>query len=139
MWLLPKISVHKCISAYASEAWWRNHRLRYNVGLLIAGPLAFVGYAAVGEWCIRRNTAVDFEITIFTIFFQTIGYFLMVGVANVLYYLGPLSERIVKPNHVANFRKTVFGLGFWFSALLPLVVPVHLFLECALGPTQPRF
>ncbi|PYX10806.1 MAG: hypothetical protein DMG88_01350 [Acidobacteria bacterium] len=126
-------------SAYASENWWSGQRLGYNIGLVIAGPLAFVCYAAVGEWCIQRHSTVDFEITIFTIFFQAVGYLLMMGVANVLYYLGPFSEKIIKPSRIANFRKMAFRLGFWFSVLLPFIVPISLFLRCALGGTQPRY
>jgi hypothetical protein len=113
------------------ETWWGSRRFRYNVGLLIAGPLAFLGYVAVGEWCIRRNAVDDlFEITIFTTFFQAVGYFLMMGVANVLYYLGPLSEKLVRPNNLASFRKRVFRLAFWFSVSLPFLIPLLLFLQC---------
>jgi hypothetical protein len=123
-------------SAHAREIWWGNRRLRYNVALLIAGPLAFVVYAAVGEWCIRKNADVDFEITIFTTLFQTVGYLFMMGIANLFYYLGPLSERAVKPRRIAWFRKIMFALGFWFSVLLPFVVPVLLFLHCRRSSTK---
>lgn len=123
----------------ARGLWWSTRRFRYNVALLIAGPLAFVAYAAVGEWCIRRNADIDFEITIFTIFFQAIGYFIMMGIANLLYYLGPLSERTIMPKRVARFRRTVFSLGFWFSVLLPFVVPMLLFLECKRSPMKLLF
>ncbi len=118
------------------EIWWGDRRLRYNVALLIAGPLAFVIYAAVGEWCIRKNADVDFEITIFTILFQAVGYLFVMGIANLFYYLGPLSERAMKPKRVARFRRAMFALGFWFSVLLPFVVPVRLFLECKRTSTK---
>ncbi|HEV2730977.1 MAG TPA: hypothetical protein VGV15_13165 [Terriglobales bacterium] len=109
-------------SAYASEN-WSGQRLRYNIGLVIAGPLAFVCYAAVGEWCIQRHSTVDFEITIFTIFFQAVGYLFMMGVANVLYYLGPFSEKIIKPSRIANFRKMAFRFAQGFGSRLqsPLI------------------
>ena len=123
-------------SPRASGIWWSNHRLRYNLGLLVAGPLAFVAYAAVGEWCIRKSAAADFEITILTTAFQAVGYLLMMGIANLCYYLGPLSERIVKPNRVSVYRRNTFRLGFWFSVLLPFIVPIHLLMECAFGPKK---
>jgi len=51
----------------------------------------------------------------------------MIGVANLCYYLGPLSERLVRTANVAAYRKIVFWLGFWFSVLLPFAPSVFLF------------
>jgi len=42
----------------ASE-WWRRRRLRYNIGLIVAGPLAFVCYVAVGFWGISIGAIQD--------------------------------------------------------------------------------
>jgi hypothetical protein len=79
----------------SAEGWWARSRLKYNIGLVVAGFCAFFAYAAVGEWCIRRNADVDFEITIFTTLFQAVGYLFMMGIANLCYGLGPLSERVM--------------------------------------------
>ena len=116
--------------AGSADVWWANRRLRYNIGLVVAGLVAFFAYAAVGEWCIEKNADVDFEITIFTIGFQGIGYLLMMGIANLCYGLGPLSERVIRPRSPAIFRKVIYALGFWFSVLLPFVVPILLYLNC---------
>ena len=59
-------------TATSPFGWWNARRLRYNVALVIAGILAFIGYLAVGSTMLPPDA--DFEVTIFTIFFQGIGY-----------------------------------------------------------------
>ncbi|MEE9448991.1 MAG: hypothetical protein V3V72_02985 [Ignavibacteriaceae bacterium] len=107
-----------------SNSWWESHRLKYNIGLIIAGVLAFVFYTIVFE------TKVPFspenEITLFTTLFQGIGYLIMMGIANFFYFLGPISEKIFNPNNVDKFRKVTFNLGFWFTFILPFSIPVML-------------
>jgi len=121
-------------SPWATEKWWGSRRLRYNVALVIAGFLAFACYAMVVDWCIRIEPSGDFEITLFTTAFQAVGYLFMMAVANVCYHLGPLSERIVRPTHVAVYRTIAFRLGFWFSVLLPFAIPATLAISCHLHP-----
>jgi hypothetical protein len=115
---------------WATENWWAARRLRYNIGLIVAGLLAFACYAAVVDWCIRIDAPGEFEITIFTTVFQGVGYLFMIAVANVCYFLGPLSERIVRPRNIATHRKTAFRLGFCVSVLLPFMVPAFLAYSC---------
>lgn len=104
--------------------WWRVRRLRYNVALIAAGILAFIAYVVVGFTLLPREE--EFEVTIFSILIQGIGFLLMVGVANVLYFLGPVSEGIVRPHNPERYRHLCFRLGFWFSVLLPLSIPALL-------------
>lgn len=75
-----------------SSNWWRARRFQYNVGLVVAGIFAFIAYVAVGS---AMLTGGNFEVTVFTTLFQGIGYLFMIGIANVLYFLVPLSERII--------------------------------------------
>jgi hypothetical protein len=82
--------------------------------------LAFIAYAAVGSTLLSSD--VDFEVTPFTIFFQGIGYLLMIGVANVCYSLGPFSERVIRPSDPQRFRLVCYRLGFWFSVPLQFSV-----------------
>lgn len=102
-------------------AWWEARRLRYNVGLVVVGFLAFVTYAILGSLLLFDDP--DFEITIFTVLFQGIAYLLMIGVANLCFFLGPLSERFIRPADLERCRHACFRLGFWFSVLLPFSVP----------------
>jgi hypothetical protein len=123
-------------SPWAAENWWAARRLRYNLGLIVAGPLAFLCYAAVVDWCIRIKAPGEFEITIFTAAFQGGCYLFMIAMANVCYLLGPLSERIVRPKNIATYRKTAFRVGFWFSVLLPFVVPALVAYSCRVHAGQ---
>lgn len=125
-------------SPRATEAWWANRRLRYNIGLLVAGPLGFGLYAVAISRCIGLRAPGDWEMTVFTTLFQGFAYLVMIGVANLCYYLGPWSERLVRPANVARYRKIVFGLGFGFSVLLPFIPSALLFLTCTLHAGQEK-
>jgi hypothetical protein len=118
-------------TAASPFAWWEARRLRYNVGLVVAGFVAFVAYAVIGS--IFFSDDPDFEITIFTTFFQGIAYLFMIGVANLCFFLGPLSERFVRPLDPPRYRHMCFRLGFWFSVLLPFGVPALLVLSALAG------
>ncbi len=106
--------------------WWEARRWRYNKGLVIAGLLAFLCYALVGSTLLAEDA--EFEITILTTLVQGIGYLFMMAVANVCYFLGPLSERGVEAAELENHRQRYFRLGFWFSVLLPFSIPLLLLL-----------
>jgi hypothetical protein len=118
-------------SPRAIITWWASRRLRYNIGLLVAGPLGFGLYAVAVDRCIDLRAPGDWEITILTTLFQGFAYLVMIGVANLCYYLGPWSERLVRPANVAGYREIVFWLGFSFSILLPFAPSALLFVTCA--------
>lgn len=123
-------------SATSSLAWWSKLRLRYNVALVVAGILAFIAYAAVGSTLLKNNT--EFEITVFTTLLQGIGYLFMIGLANIFYFLGPLSERFVRPSDPERYRRICFRLGFWFSVLLPFSIPSLLAILAVAHPSSMR-
>ena len=112
-------------------AWWEARRLRYNVGLAVAGFLAFIAYAVLGSLLLSDDP--NFEITIFTTFFQGIAYLFMIGVANLCFFLGPLSERFVRPLDLPRYRRVCFRSGFWFSVLLPFSVPALVVVSALTG------
>src|SRR6266576_3436660 len=116
--------------------WWNARRLRYNVGLVVAGVLAFIASVAVG--CTMLPPDANFEVTIFTTLSQGIGYLFMIGVANVFYFLGPLSEGVVRPRDPERFRRICFHLGFWFSVLLPFIIPALLAALAIFHPSYLR-
>jgi len=105
----------------STSEWWRQRRLRYNIGLVIAGLLAFVTYAAIVFTF--EEKIQDAEITVFTTVFQAVGYLIAIGIANLCYFLGPMSERLIRPKDVESFRKITYNLGFWLSVLLPFSIP----------------
>ena len=106
-----------------AKSWWERRRLRYNIGLVVAGLLAFVCYVGVVDRGISTGARPGAEITLFTTAFQAIGYLFMMAVANVCYLAGPLSESLVKPSNSARYRRVTYLLGFWFSVLLPFSIP----------------
>jgi len=67
----------------------------------------------------------------FTTVFQGFAYLVIIAVANLFYNLGAWSERVLRPANLARYRKTIFGLGFWFSVLLPFLPGVLLLIDCA--------
>jgi hypothetical protein len=123
-------------SPRAIDTWWASRRPRYNIGLLVAGALGFGLYAVAVSRCIGLRARGDWEITVLTTLFQGFVYLVMIGMANLCYYLGPVSERLVRPANVTAYRKIVFWLGFWFSVLLPFAPSVFLFVTCALHAGQ---
>lgn len=108
-------------SAY--KEWWSKRRFKYNTGLVIAGISAFVLYAILGIALIAPKNP-EFEITLFTTFFQGIGYLFMMGIANLLYGLGPLADRLYNKKDDQEYRVRLFNLGFWFSCSLPFLIPL---------------
>src|SRR5436189_4656661 len=106
-----------------SKDWWAARRLRYNIGLIIAGVTAFVCYVVLGEFLIMPYDK-EYETTLFTIFFQGIGYLFMIGIANIFYNLGRWTDRHFNTRDSQTFRQRLFNLGFWFSFGLPFLIPI---------------
>jgi hypothetical protein len=108
-----------------SWRWWESRRLRYNIGLAIAGWVAW-GLAAAAIWTLVPLIPFQTdnpEVTLFTVLIQGVLYLLFMAAANLLYLLGSLSEAVLRPADVDGFRRRMFGLGFWFSVALPFAFP----------------
>lgn len=120
--------------AKSTLKWWSDHRLRYNAGLLIACLAGFFLYNFEVSRCIALKVPGDWEISGFTLLGQFVVYAVMISVANVFYWLGPWSERVLRPRYVERYRKTTFWLGFWFSVLLAFGPAVNQFILCSYPP-----
>ncbi len=118
----------------SSFAWWAARRRRYNGGLIAAGTAAFIIYVIVGLTLLPLDE--EFEITAFTLLFQGVGYLVMMGIANVCYYLGPISERLISPKDPEQYRDICYELGFWASVLLPFSVPALLAVSALASQPQ---
>lgn len=108
--------------------WWNDKRYLYNLALLISGIIVFVLYVIVGVNFIMPYDE-DFEITLFTIAFQGIGYLIMIVFANLFYSLGVKHDLYYNKENTDDFRKNLFNLGFWFSVSLPFLAPLWLFMS----------
>lgn len=111
-------------NSVSTSQWWRRRRKHYNVSLVVAGLLAFFCYVLVIEF--SQDVIDDADVTLFTTLFQGICYLFAMGIANIIYFAGPAAERVVKPANVDRFRTITYGLGYWFSVLLPFAIPVTL-------------
>lgn len=102
----------------------------------MSGPLAFVCYVAVGFWGISIGAIQDPYTSIpLMVVTHGMGYLVMMAVANICYYVGPFSEEFVKPTDLDGYRRITFGLGFWFSVLLPFSIPALLVILCLIRPS----
>ena len=113
--------------------WWESKRIIYNTGLVISGITAFICYCAVFEILSDEivNKTVqnggdssEVEITLFTTLIQGLGYLVAMAIANICYFLGPVSEKIIKPSDPERYRKLAYNLGFWCSFALPFGIPL---------------
>ena len=73
-------------ASVSSTVWWETRRLRYNLGLVASGILAFFSYCTVQS--IFHDALADVEITVFTVAFQGAAYLFCIGIANVCYFTG---------------------------------------------------
>jgi hypothetical protein len=103
-----------------SNKWWWAKRLKFNIGLVIAGFVAFMLYCILGRIIIAPHE--EFEETIFEIAYQGAGYLLMIGIANIFYCLGSITDLLFNKNNSQRFRERLFGLGSWFSFSLPILL-----------------
>jgi hypothetical protein len=105
------------------KTWWASRRNKYNIGLVLAGIIAFLLYAIAGITLIAPYDE-EFEVTLFTTFFQGIGYLIMMGIANIFYGLGPFIDWNYNKKNEERFRQRLYNFGFWGSFTLPFTIPV---------------
>jgi hypothetical protein len=113
-------------------AWWAAQRFRYNVLLVGAAPVSLVCLLVV--WWLFEERLPCLEVTLFSLFFGAVFFGVGLGLANVCYYLGPLSEKLLRPSNVSAFRRAVFGLGVGFSLLLIFSPVIGSLVAALLGP-----
>lgn len=103
--------------------WWLKRRTKYNVGLLISGFVAFNLYWFLGEFLIFPYDE-SFEVTIFTMVFQSVGYLVFIFIANIFYTLGYFADKFFNKNNLEEFRINLFNSGFGFSLIIPFTIPI---------------
>lgn len=108
--------------------WWTEKRSKYNVGLIVSGILAFILYVILGVNLIMPYDD-DFEITLFTIVPQGIGYLIMILIANLLYSLGFSCDLNHNRGITEKFRENLFHLGFWLAVSLPFLAPLMILIS----------
>jgi hypothetical protein len=112
------------------KAWWSARRTRYNVLLLMAFPISVLALFAV--WVLFEDQLPCFELTGTGLGRGIVLFALALGIANVFYSLGPLGERLLRPQRPGSFRRWVFGAGMVVSLAL-VFSPVAVTLRNALS------
>ena len=108
------------------KAFWIKKRLKYNIGITVAAFMAFMAYIAyiiLGSYLIMPYDN-EFEITLFTFFFQGILFIIVLAIANLFYNLGYFVDLHFNKKNSEIFRLRLFNLGFWFSVVLPFHIPL---------------
>lgn len=110
-----------------SRVWWDSQRIKYNIGLFIAGGVVFILYIFLGTSLISPNDET-FEITFFTITLQIVGYLFLMLIANILYGFASFLDVRMNKNENEKLRKQLFQIVFWVSVLLPFLIPLRLLI-----------
>jgi len=104
-------------------AWWEARRLRYNLALAAAGWIAY-GLALAISYSFGQTPYVSWNGALGMTLFLGLGFLVLMGIANICYLLGAISESIIKPADVDAFRRSAFALGFWGSLAVPFLFPL---------------
>jgi hypothetical protein len=113
------------------RAWWSGRRRRYNILLIVAAPISAAALLAV--WALFEERLPCLEITGFSLVLGALLFVLALGMANACYFLGPLSERVIRPRNVMAFRRWSYGLGVAFSLLLIFLPVLTNLIAASLG------
>jgi hypothetical protein len=115
----------------STAQWWSGRRLRYNLSIAAAGLLSFILYAAI-VWSFQDRLP-EVEITAFTVVFQAVGFLIAMAIANICYFLGPMSERWLQPGRLGAYRRRAYGMGLGYSLLLIFSPPALVLYVARVG------
>lgn len=106
--------------------WWEARRLRYNLALALAG---WTAYALLCLLMLTYGAPMVFNWrqVLGQTLFMGAGFLVVMGVANILYLLGMVTESIARPQDVDHFRERTWAIGFWGSIVLPFLFPLAVF------------
>ena len=108
-----------CRQEYIVKAWWNSRQLKYNIGLLVAGLLAFIFYCIVGVTLIEPHE--EFEETLFSMFFQKVAYGFMIYLANLIYLFVIRLDIVYNGSNSTTIRNRLYWGYFWISFSLPIL------------------
>jgi len=106
--------------------WWGARGLRYNIGLALAGWVAYALFLLL-QFSIAPQPDISLRALASMTIILGIGFLLIMAVANALYLLGVLIERFIRPVDLDHYRNSAWTLGFWGSVALPFLFPLGTF------------
>lgn len=106
--------------------WWEARRLRYNTGLAIAGWSAYALFWLL-QFGFDGSPASSWQGALGMTLFLGTGFLVLMGLANIFFLLGILTESVARPDDLDHFRTTAWNLGFWGSMALPFLFPLGTF------------
>lgn len=106
--------------------WWEARRLRYNVGLTTSGWCAYALFWLL-HFSFDWTPASSWQGAMGMTLFLGAGFLFLMGLANIFYLLGILTESIARPTDLDQFRTDTWNLGFWGSIALPFLFPLGTF------------
>ena len=109
--------------------WWEGRRLRYNIGLALAGWAAWGLFALEFLLISPQVLNAPFGLSLSLTLGQGLAWLVAMGVANILFLLGPVSEMVLRPADADDYRRRMFGLGFWFSMAVPFIFPALMLIN----------
>jgi hypothetical protein len=100
----------------------------YNAGLIVAGMSAMTLLAVLLEF--SGCPPPDLQSAPLKLVYLAAGYAVAMGLANLLFSLGPWLEARLPAARVDSFRRWAFGSGFGLSVSLPFVALVLFLRHC---------
>lgn len=117
--------------------WWESRRLRYNIGLAMAGWIACGAFWAILFAYSGDSAAYDIALVAKVTLAMGVGFLVIMVGANVCYLLGVAAELVFKPTDLETFRGRAWDVGYWGSLALPFLLPLGaLALNMLYGPSR---
>lgn len=131
-------AISKLIPPAHREAWrwWEARRRRYNIGLAVAGCTAYALFWLL-QFSFDWSPASSWQGAVGMTLFLGTGFLGLMGLANIFYLLGIVTESVARPSDVEGFRTTAWNLGFWGSIALPFLFPLGTFAALLAHSGQP--
>ena len=120
---LSDTASHDSVFRADTWQWWQARRLRYNLILAVAGWIAYAAGLGV-NYAFGHPMWRDWRGGLGMTLFLGVVYLIVMGVANVLYLLGPAVESWVRPADVDRYRRNAFAMGAWGSLIVPATFPL---------------
>ena len=99
------------------DKWWLTRLRMYNLKLIYFGLLAVIIHNILINIIIAPYVSSS-KTTLRSVILLIIMYILILVFENVFYFIGSLSEKIIKPSNIDKYRIRLFKIGSWVSWII---------------------